>query len=158
MYNLILQTLSRSLAQQFGLIDWLDRVLRHIGNISAMYWRRLLVKCDHSSMEETELFYMLLYSSIGGRLGTHDGRRKKEQNTIRHPAKSCDLTTVFPHSASLDRFVPYHTSAVWRKAPLNRTIFRLNLEKMAAPMVSMLTSSTIDGCDFYNLMQLFGNS
>ena len=33
------------------------------------------------------------------------------------------------HSASLGRFVPHHASAVWRKAPLNRTIFRLFLEK-----------------------------
>ena len=33
------------------------------------------------------------------------------------------------HSASLGRFVPHHASAVWRKAPLYRTIFRLNLEK-----------------------------
>ena len=37
------------------------------------------------------------------------------------------------HSASLDRFVPHQASAVWRKAPLNWAIFRLNLEeKMAA--------------------------
>ena len=49
-------------------------------------------------------------------------------------------------------------SAVWRKAPLNWTIFRFNLEKMTSLMISMLTSSTIDGCDFYNPMQLFGNS
>ena len=28
------------------LIDWLDRVLHQIGNISAMLRRRLLVKCD----------------------------------------------------------------------------------------------------------------
>ena len=33
------------------------------------------------------------------------------------------------HSASLGRFVPHHASAMWRKAPLHRTIFRLNLEK-----------------------------
>ena len=54
------------------------------------------------------------------------------------------------HSASIGRFVPHYASAVWRKAPLNRTIFTLNLEKMTAPMISMLTSSTIDGCKTFN--------
>ena len=48
-------------------------------------------------------------------------------------AKICDRTIfscmTSTHSASLGRFVPHHASAVWRKAPLHRTIFRLNLEK-----------------------------
>ena len=48
-----------------------------------------------------------------------------------------DLHQDSDHSASHGRFVPHHASAVWRKAPRNRTILRLNLE--------MLTSSTIDG-------------
>ena len=39
------------------------------------------------------------------------------------------LCRSYCHSASLGRFVPHHASAVWRKAPLNRTIFRLKLEK-----------------------------
>ena len=65
---------------------------------------------------------------------------------------------IVRHSASLGRFVPHHASAVWRKAPLHRTLFRLNLEKKMAAPISMLTSSTIDGCDFYNPLQLFGNS
>ena len=74
---------------------------------------------------------------------------------------TCNTTTkiiIQIHSASLGRFVPHHASAVWRKAPLHRTIFRLNLEKIMAAPISMLTSSTIDGCDFYNPLQLFGNS
>ena len=65
---------------------------------------------------------------------------------------------IVRHSASLGRFVPHHASAVWRKAPLHRTLFRLHLEKKMAAPISMLTSSTIDGCDFYNPLQLFGNS
>ena len=61
------------------------------------------------------------------------------------------------HSASLGRFVPHHASAVWRKSPLHRTIFRLHLEK--------------NGCAhqyaykfndwrvwFYNPLQLIGNT
>ena len=49
---------------------------------------------------------------------------KRECNT------TFDVTiTDLTHSASLGQFVPHHASAVWRKAPLHRTIFRLNLEK-----------------------------
>ena len=54
---------------------------------------------------------------------------------------------VHTHSASLGRFVPHHASAVWRKVPLHRTIFRLNLEKMAAP-ISMLTIQRLTGVIF----------
>ena len=68
------------------------------------------------------------------------------------------LFKVSFHSASLGRFVPHHASAEWRKAPLHKTIFRLNLEKEMAALISMLTSSMIGGCDFYNPLQLFGMS
>ena len=68
-----------------------------------------------------------------------------------------DSVLIESHSASLGRFVPHHASAVWRKAPLNRTIFSLNLEKKMAAPISMLTTSTIDGCDFDTPLQLFGN-
>ena len=51
------------------------------------------------------------------------------------PVKGCKFWRIlgtnghWAHSVSLGRFVPHHASAVWRKAPLQRTIFRLNLEK-----------------------------
>ena len=76
----------------------------------------------------------------------------------RHSDQSPCLTgSHCTHSASLGRFVPHHASAVWRKAPLHRTLFRLNLEKKMAAPISMLTTSTIDGCDFDTPLQLFGN-
>ena len=64
------------------------------------------------------------------------------------PQKKWRAMLIRSQSASLGRFVPHHASAVWRKAKLDRTIFRFNLEKkkLAAPIISMITSSAIDGC------------
>ena len=73
----------------------------------------------------------------------------KNSSFVIEVIKSHDDATVIGHSASFGRFVPHHASAVWLKAPLHRTIFRLNLEKKMAAPISMLTSSTIDGYDFY---------
>ena len=92
----------------------------------------------------------------------HIVRLRRKSSIIIHPSlalgkprpspsrslRNLSRVTECRHSASLGRFVPHHASAVWPKAPLHRTIFRLNLEKkMAAPMINMLTSSAINGCD-----------
>ena len=76
-------------------------------------------------------------------------------------AQFAQITLISPTNVPvpLGKHRPIRTSyLVWRRAPLHRTIFRFNSEKKMAAPISMLTSSTIDGCDFYNRLQLFGHT